>query len=445
MGARLLWLLLLLVLASSDARAAGAPLVLYGPGGPDPTLGERALAAFNVQTRVRGAPTVRHAGSVVGDLPLFEVIGAEARSCPGSPVGLNAFRATMNEAFGHVQYVRVEAALSTLERLDGLLPCLGEVLPRDELARIAFLEGVALAYADRTDEARESFRRALVVAPELPWEPRFPPATEALFREAASEALASRAAPLTVSPIALAEATLWIDGAEFPSGGGETELAEGDHLLQWRLADGSFATRALRVVAGQAISARSRADAIHAAVTGQGPPAELERAAAALARCAGDEGVDEIYLAELASVDRIHRFDVTDGRWELADEATVARRLEDHRIRRAGRITGVVGAIAATTGALLGGLGDARARQLLDEAPLHQSPEEFANADRRYRAARSQAILGWTLLGAGGATCAIGIVLTSRGSTGPDGPTATATGIRLQLRPTGLALSGSFR
>ena len=162
-------------------------------------------------------------------------------------------------------------------------------------------------------------------------------------------------------------------------------------------------------------------------------------------RGAEEEGVDEIYLAELGAVDRLHRFDVAAGRWELADEATVARRLQDHRVRRGGRVTLVIGAIATTTGALLGGLGDARARQLLDEAPQHQSPEEYSNAERRYRTARSQAILGWTLLGAGGATSVTGIVLTSRGSGGQGEAAGGALGIRLQLWPTGLALRGSFR
>ncbi len=443
-GACLLWLGLPLVLASTEARATDAPLLLYGPDGPDPVLGERALAAFNVQTRVRGAPAVRHAAAVVAEIPAFELTGAEARACPGSPVDLDAFRATLDEAFSHVQYVRVDAALSTLERLDGLLPCLDQVLPRDELARIAFLEGVALAYADRPDDARESFRRALVVAPELPWEPRFPPATEALFREAASLALASESAPLWVSPLALTGATLWIDGAGFPTGG-ETALAVGDHLVQWRLADGSFSTRAVRVIAGQAMATRSRADTLDAVVRGQGPAAELTRAAAALTALAQGEGVDEIFLAELGEVDRIHRFDAAAGRWELADEATVARRLQDHRRGRAGRRAALAAGAAAATGGILAGTGYARAQPLLLDAETHQSQEEYDNAERRYQAARTQTILGWSLLGAGGAALAVGIALNSRGageelSSAPSNPA-----VELRLSPGGLMLRGSFR
>ncbi len=427
----------------AGASSAPAPLLIYGPEEPDPVLGERALAAFNVQTRARGAPRVRHVSTLLGAIPAFEVAGGEDRACHGSPVTLEAFRETLEDAFTHVQYVRVDAAQATLEQLDGLLPCLAEVLPREELARVAFLDGVARAYAGERDEARDSFRRALLVAPELGWEPRFPPDPESLFREAAAEALRTPTTSLHVSAVALQRATLWIDGVAYPSAGGDTTLAEGEHLLQWALEDGTFGTCATRVGAETPVLVRSREDVASTVIRGLGADDELARAGQILTDAAADAGVTEVYLAELTDVDRIHRFVVAEGRWELADEGTVARRLHDHRVRRSGRLTMLAGGIAASAGLLLGSLGQARAQQLLAEAPSHQSPEEFLNAEGRYRNSRAQAIIGWSLAGVGGSTALTGLVLVSRGAGGD--PVDGRGDTRLLLAPGGLGIRGTFR
>ena len=422
---------------------------MYGPGGPDPVLGARALAAFNLQTRAAGAPSVRHVETALGDLPQFEVRGGQVRDCPGSPVTLGAFQESLTEAFGHVQYVRLDAAHSTLERLDGLLPCLSDVLSRDELARIAFLEGVALAYDGRDDDARDTFRRALVVAPELPWETRFPPGPESLFREAASEALSTASAPLTVSGAVLLEVSLWLDGA--PVGqGGETQLAVGRHLLQWRLADGEFGTRVLQVGPDDELAVRGRADVARAAIQGLGDDDQLTRAAEVLTRAARGEGVDEVWLVQLGEpgeVDLVHRFDVEEQRWELADEGSVARRVRAHELRRGGRITGLVGGLTAAAGAVIGTLGHVRATELLSVADTHQSPGEYSNAERQYSLARGQAIAGWTLFGLGSAAAVTGAVLTARGNrageVGSQGEPAVEIG--LLVSPGALGLRGTFR
>lgn len=429
------------------ARAADAPppLLLYGVEGPDPVLGERALASFNVQTRARGAPRVRHVSTVLSHVPVFEVTGGEERTCHGSPVTLAAFRETQEEAFTHVQYVRVDAAKATLEQLEGLIPCLAEVLPRDELARIAFLDGVAWAYDGHDDDARESFRRALLVAPELSWEPRFPPDPESLFREAAMEALRSPTTELHVSPVALGGATLWVDGVAYPSAGGDTTLAVGEHLVQWQLEDGTFATRVLAVSGDQPLRVRSKGDVAVTILRGADSAASMELATASLIRAAEDAGVGEVYLAELGEVDRIHRFVVAEERWELADEGTVARRLRDHRTRRSGRIALLAGGLTASAGLLLGGLGHARAQQLLAEAPSHQSTEEFQNASKRYANNRTQAVIGFGLAGLGGAAATAGLVITTRGGGSPGIGAGPPPGIQLQLAPGSLGLRGTFR
>ena len=430
---------------AAGAADAVVPLLLYGAEGPDPVLGERALAAFNLQTRARGAPRVRHVSTILAHEPLFEVAGGEERTCHGSPVTLDAFRGTLTEAFGHVQYVRVEAAQATLEQLDGLLPCLAEVLPREDLARIAFLEGVAWAYDGEADRARESFRRALLVAPELSWEPRFPPDPESLFREAAKEALRSPTTALSVSPVALESATLWVDGVAYPAAGGDTTVAVGEHLVQWELRDGTFATRVVRASAETPVRVRSRGDVAAAVLGGTGSVDAMERATDSLVRAADEAGVTEVYLAELGKVDRIHRFVVTDGRWELADEGTVARRIKDRRIRRSGRIALLVGGVAAGTGLILGGLGHARAQQLWDEQYSHQSQDEFLAASGRYSNSRVQAIVGWSLAALGGATAVTGIVLATGSPRSPGVGDPAAAALRMEFAPGSLGRRGSFR
>ena len=156
------------VTSAAAAPAAPGPVLFYGPGDPDPALETRALAAFDLQSPLGPTgPSVRHLGTELGAIATVEILGAEVVACPGAPVGLGAFADGMDRALDHVLYVRVDEARIELERLAGLLPCLTETLPREDLSRIWYLEGVLLGFVSEGDAARESFRRALVVSPEL--------------------------------------------------------------------------------------------------------------------------------------------------------------------------------------------------------------------------------------------------------------------------------------
>jgi len=380
-------------------------------------------------------------GTAQVSIPGVEVFGAEQElSCPGAPMNAASFVEQIDGALQHVLYVRVDEATGALDRIESLLPCINEVLPREELGRIGYLKGVVLALGDRDAEAREAFRRALVVFPELDWDPRFPPAPEQLFVQAIQLALRSPSAGFAVGSRLDRDAALWLNGERVPPGGGTSSLAEGRHLLQWEAADGGFHTRVIAVRADRDVTVSGRHDVLQAAVTGHGTPAILDRATRALEELAALEGDQGLYLAQLGDVDLLHRFD--EGGWHLTDHGTVARRLQLKRRADAGRGVLVAGGILTAVGAAIGISGYAVAQGLLDERPdLLDGDQHDANA-AEYGDARGQAIVGLTMAGVGGGAmlASIPILASSRDRS----TKAAVESASLTLSPSGVVLTAEF-
>lgn len=434
------------VLTAGTALADAPPLLLYGPGDPDSALESRALATFNLLSDERRAsPSVRHAGTALAPVPEMIVVGTDqALACQGSPVTLEPFREGLESALADVLNGEIEEARDTLMRLDALLPCLNGVLPREEIARISFLEGIGLAYFGETDEARESFRRALVVAPALQWEDRFPPSARTVFKEAVYEALHAPTAEIVVEPGVGAEASLWLDGDLYSAGGGAATLVEGRHLVQWQVEGGGFGTVVLAVTGGDSIRVISRADILATAVSGQGSGATRELAVEVLRRLATETSRDAVYLAELGSVDLLHRFDVATGRWEVSDQGMVVRRLRGKRMSTAGQISLIAGGVVAAAGTAIGISGYLRSEAIKEEEGTVQNAAEWENLEQQYEAARGQTGAGFALAGAGGACMVVSIPLLGHGSRLAASSTGESVAARFQLTPTGALLSVPF-
>ncbi len=434
------WFFLLTVLLSAVPAWAATPLLLYGPGEADPATEQRALASFNLLAAdPAGAPSVRHVGTVVVGRQTIEVIGGEVRACPGSPVTVETFSGDLAEAMEHVLYQRLEQAGQTLERLDALLPCLNGVLPRGELARISYLEGVAQAYAGQEEAAQESFRRALVVSPELDWDEGFPPLYRPLFDQAIQDALRSASAPLIVEPQVGQTASLWVDGVEFTTGGMAITLAEGRHLLQWQLAAGGFSTRVTGVRAGETVTVLSRDDVVAAMLGGAGSDVARQAAAEALGELAATADVERVYVAELAGVDLLHVFTPATGTWQMADQGLVTRRLQQRRRGNAGLVCLVAGGTVTAAGMLVWGLGYAKGRELYDEAPNISNNDMYDQNVEDYHRFRTQANVGLFAAGVGVVGVGVGIpLLVSSRDRG------TAGVVALQPVPGGAMVAGRW-
>jgi hypothetical protein len=434
--------------AEGRAAAASPSLLLYGPDGPDFALEDRALASFNLQGGVRShSPRLRHMSAVLDGVPEITIVGAIGEACPGGAVTAASFEAELETELTNVLYVRQDESTVSLERLAAMLPCVGEPLAGENIARASFLQGIALAYVERNDEALEAFRQALVVYPQLDWEARFPPGPELVFREAILAALRSEKAKLSVAEHVGEVAQVWIDGVPI-SAGGETSVAAGRHLLQWRLDGGAFETRLLAVEGGTQVAVFGRVDVAYAAITGVGCEPCLATAAAALTRLADEAGVAQVHLVELGVVDMLHTFAVDGERWERTDEGAVARRVRNGRLRNVGKVTLAAGGALALVGTIVGVAGYANATGLVDEATQLDTQAQFDENSNRYANARIQSYLGFTLAGVGGGALLVGLPLSGAGrqpsATGGADRGRSAVETRLLVSPTGIGVAGRF-
>ena len=364
----------------------------------------------------RASPSIQHVDSALKGTPDIEVVTAgEVLSCPGSPVEMAVFERGLDKALDHVLYQEQEELGQVLDRLDAMLPCLVEVLPRRELARISFLGGLGLAFRGEDEAAREGFRRALVVCPELEWDGRFPPKAKEVFQQAVLDALRSGSVPLSIERGVADHADLWIDGLAVAPGG-STSLAEGRHLVQWRVHDGGTSTRALVLGEGDGITVLGRTDVARAVVTGEGTAVAWERAESALAAVAASAGVDTVYLAHLGSDDLLHRFSPETGEWTITDAGLVHDRLQCRRLQEAGTASLIAGGALAALGLVVGIVGFTEASGLDDEADDFGSAEVYQRSAESYSSARSAAIFGFAIAGIGGGAVTVGIPLSAAGA-----------------------------
>lgn len=432
------------------APGTGHALLLYGPEGPDFTLEDRAVVAFNLQGTGRLiSPSVRHVGTALVSVPEIDIAGAvEAATCGGGPVMAASIEAELETALQHVLYVHVDEAARTLERLEAMLPCVGEPISGQTVARISFLQGVALAYVKREDEAREAFRQALVVYPQLDWEARFPPGPELVFQDAIQAALRSETVRISVAPQVRQSAEVWIDGVTVDAGGGDSSIAAGRHVLQWRAESGAFVTRVLDVEVESEVTVYGRRDVAAAAISGRGCEPCRAVAVDALIRLAGEAGVAEVHLAELDLVDMLHTFVVDGAAWVQTDEGAVARRVRHRHLQDLGKVTLIAGGAMVLTGAILGLTGYAKATQLADDAVGIETPLQFDEESNQYANSRVQTYLGFALAGVGGTAMLVGVPLANsgKGRTGGRPNRVARSGVHgsVVLTPVGIGAVGRF-
>jgi len=319
------------------------------------------------------------------------------------------------------------------------------VLQRDDLARISVLNSISRAWAEDHDGARAAFIEALVVAPDLDWDPRFPPDLQELFTGGIRAAERAPAAQLDVAPQVGRGAALWLDGAQVAGEGGTTTIKAGRHLLQWHLEDDTFATHVLSVQGGDRLTVLSRDDLAAAALSGSGGEVVLARARGELQDLAAATGADVIYLAQLGEADLLHRFDVASGAWKTSDPALLAKQVQRHRLRKSGSALMVAGAAAVGVGAALGVTGYVLANDLIQDTEGFESMEDYTPANEQYHGFRAQAYIGYGLAGAGVAAFATGTTLHLVGKRsvysvrGGAQPTA-----RLTLTPSSVGLAVRF-
>ncbi len=436
---------------AAHGAAADPAVVLVSGDLESPGWQERAAAAYLFQRGAHGAsPAPLRVEEALDDIDELTIVGdVESTACHRAPVGIDAFVAGLDAALEHVLYVQADEARATLRELRRELPCLEEVLPREQLARIAYLEGVALGYDGDLEGAREQFRRALVVDPALQWDPSFPPSLAAVFQDAVQDALQTYASSILVQVETTPEerGALAIDGATLGDVARVASLAAGTHLLQWQTHDGAIETRVVTLEWTGRMGVVTRGAAWRAAGSGSGGDGAQEVAREALCRLGRVRGVDTVYLVELGAVDLVHRFDVERGVWVRAEQGEVLRQQQARRATVVAGIATLVGS-AAMVGIGLGqGLTD-RAR-MEDLGRQIDSTTDAALATELavdQEAARWRFAAGVIMAGVGGGGLAVGVPILVTGVRGPPAPPSRATEVAwtFSAGPAYLSLRGRF-
>lgn len=437
------------VLHGSPARAE-APILLYGPDGPDEALEARAQVAYNLQNEGRRSiPRIRHISTALTGIPAVDAVGTVTfQLCSASPVSPQTLVEEMGAAREMMDWGETAEATKLLDRLAESLPCLTGVLEREQLTQIYYLRGVALTHAGRTDEARESFRQALVMKPVLRAGDDAGPTMKTVFDEALREAFSAVSQDQNTDIRAGVgdAAQLHIDGE--PRGAGKINLAQGHHLVQWQILNGEFVTRMVVMGPEATLTILSSFDVADAAVSGEGSAVALELAAQELHRLAGESGVDAVYLAQLGDVDLLHRFEVATREWAITDHGAVATKLKRRKLATAGGVALVGGSLAVVAGTVMGIAGYTQADKLQSDENLSNidDADEAADAEAAYYRNRNLAYVGYVTAGAGGAALAIGIPLTIAGKRQPSGSARRDAPLApvLSIAPMGVALTGSF-
>lgn len=409
-------LLLVVLCAPEMARGDNAPLLVYGLLDDDEAE-DRALRAFRLQSpTIARSPEVRRGLDIVSQTPWITVSGASSvRTCPVSEISaqklqqeLDALETLLAQQDLHNQGGLLGFAAER-RRLQEMLPCVGEVVQRADLARFR-----------QVDDAMD-----LVGSPD----------------GAPVEDLAA-AIPFRVAPWTAADASLWLDGVILPSSGYETHLTEGGHLLQYRQHTGEFETFALFLEDGDEILVYGRNDAAHAAISGRGDDILLDHAAQALGQLSENTGASEIYLVELdpSHADLVHRYDPASSHWSLCTPELREKRIRAGRQRTFGIGMLLTGSVFAAFGSVLGVDGHLEVRTLYADADNIPNTDVFIERSGDYDDAMEQSFVGFVIAGVGLAAVSVSIPLIHSGRRAAldSGEETTAEGPSVTLMPLGV-------
>jgi len=192
---------------------------------------EAADAASDLLTKLRPPVQLAEAPQHVDQLlPTGDpvVLGASSQRCLASPSSLADYRASLERLFQAT--LAMQDSEARYQQLRDTWSCIHEPVEPADLAQVAFLQGVAAHSDGQTEVAAQAFREVLVLHPDQPWDPRYPPAAHQVFQQAAA-ALAGEA-HASLQLVVLPDTQVRIDGRLVPQGAERQQLAAGQHLLQ---------------------------------------------------------------------------------------------------------------------------------------------------------------------------------------------------------------------
>jgi hypothetical protein len=216
---------------------AAAPLVLHGDDVPAEEATTRA-AAVDGETASQiswASYQASRPASIIGDSTL--------ERCSGTPSTVAKVKEHLQRAQNSLDYMENDAALGHLRAAERATSCSTDRVAAETLARSQFLSGLIMFNEGKKDDARTAWRQALVVQPDLQWDPNFEPSGQPIFEDVRANMQYEAKAQLRVLPAA--KDAVALNGQTMDT---TTEVMGGTHLLQ--VTDTETRTMWLKLTAG---------------------------------------------------------------------------------------------------------------------------------------------------------------------------------------------------
>ena len=158
-----------------------------------------------------------------------------AQECkPSSP---EQVAAQLDQARTRMYFVKYEEARALLKAAEEMLPCLTGPALRVDLSRLFFYVGISAFNTGNADEARDAFRKAVAINPDLRWDERFGSKPRDAFNLAKEEVISAPRGTLT-APELKPNVVIYLDGEM--KAPGPSSVLPGAHYVQLK-ADDRFA------------------------------------------------------------------------------------------------------------------------------------------------------------------------------------------------------------
>lgn len=142
----------------------------------------------------------------------------------------------------------LDTALSVARQTREQLPCQAEVLRKQDLKTLIFLEAAA-HFSNEDGQAAATFAELAALYPDAEPEPGFPPEIQQSFRQAAASARAAPSIDVIISSNIAAFGPV-VDGIPVPEGAGRITVKSGRHIVQINGPRGEVRTELFTVFPG---------------------------------------------------------------------------------------------------------------------------------------------------------------------------------------------------
>jgi len=347
----------------------------------------------------------------VGDWPWLKSSTATLESCTAEPTSTTDITAALASAEEMITGLEYEAARAELDLLAGTLCRCTEPLPPEVMHRIPYLRGIAQYYDGDQGGARDAFRQAGEMAPNLEWDTSYSPEPQQLFLLGVGDAVQSAPSRLLFPQEGRPE-RVYIDGQEVGLDAAEMAVRGARHVVQYGPADGPL-TGVLLSIDTPGDLPLLGPDSFRGALL-ETPETNLgAHAFATVRQAAAEQGFSEVMVLNDPKWNHSWWASTSDREWTQTTLTAGVTLQKARRHRTAGGVLIGTGGALVAGGAVLAAAEFTAMSEMRPDMETHTSAYDF-NIDE-YNDRQRWAGLGIGLAAVGAAAMTTGILLLSKG------------------------------